>query len=78
MENPTGPIRIPLTPEQQELIGRRSGQFPQVLEVTPDPADPDGCAGSGLRFSWRLSTDSPQQPSEPEGLVAEPPAEPVG
>ena len=73
METPTGPIQIPLTPEQQQVLGRVSGQFPQMLEVTPEP-------GSGLRFSWRLSTgtDSPEQPSEPEGPVAEPPAERLG
>ena len=74
MESPTGPIQIPLTPEQQQVLGRVSGQFAQMLEVTPEPGS------SGLRFSWRLSasTDSPQPPSEPEGLVAEPPAEPLG
>jgi hypothetical protein len=73
MDSPTGPIQIPLTPEQQQVLGRVSGQFPQMLEVTPE-------AGSGFRFSWRLSTatDGPQQQPESAGPVAEPPAEPLG
>ena len=72
MDSPAGPIQIPLTPEQQQALGRVSGQFARVLEVTPEP-------GSGLRFSWRLSTatDGPQQQPESEGSVAEPPAEPL-
>lgn len=52
------PIQIQLTEEQQQLIKRLSGQFAQVLELTPDAAgSPDG-AGRGLQFRWRLSVTS--------------------
>jgi hypothetical protein len=56
MASPIQPIQIPLTDEQQALIRRLSGQFAQVLELTPDPADGASGAGQGLQFRWRLST----------------------
>ena len=52
------PIQIQLTEEQQQLIRRLSGQFAQVLELTPDAADPAGGEGRGLQFRWRLSVAS--------------------
>jgi hypothetical protein len=58
MSSPVQPIQIPLTDEQQALIRRLSGQFAQVLELTPDPADGASGAGRGLQFRWRLSTNS--------------------
>ncbi|HEX3232897.1 MAG TPA: hypothetical protein VHR41_01785 [Gemmatimonadales bacterium] len=58
MEDPVQPIQIPLTDEQQALIKRLSGQFAQVLELVPDPADSAAGAGRGLQFRWRLSTTS--------------------
>ncbi|MFL5496072.1 MAG: hypothetical protein ACJ8DC_16935 [Gemmatimonadales bacterium] len=56
MASPDQLIQIPLTDEQQALIRRLSGQFAQVLELTPDPADGASGAGRGLQFRWRLST----------------------
>jgi hypothetical protein len=56
MASPVQPIQIPLTDEQQALIRRLSGQFAQVLELIPDPADGASGAGRGLQFRWRLST----------------------
>ena len=56
MDSPVQPIQIPLTDEQQALIRRLSGQFAQVLELTPDPADWAAGSGCGLQFRWRLST----------------------
>jgi hypothetical protein len=55
---PMESIQITLTEEQQQLIQRLSGQFAQVLEITPEPADPAAGAGRGLQFRWRLSTNS--------------------
>ena len=56
MDGPSESIQIPLTPEQQQLIQRLSGQFAQMLEITPGPADPTSGEGCGLRFTWRLSS----------------------
>ncbi len=58
MDSPVQPIQIPLTDEQQALIQRLSGQFAQVLELTPDAAYGASGAGRGLQFRWRLSTAS--------------------
>ena len=58
MDGPSESIQIPLTPEQQQLIQRLSGQFAQALELTPEPGDPTGGDGCGLRFRWRLSTNT--------------------
>jgi hypothetical protein len=57
------PIHIPLTPDQQALIQRLSGQHAEVLELTPEADNPAGGAGEGLRFRWRLSlaTGIPRQ-----------------
>lgn len=57
------PIHVPLTPEQQALIARLSGQHAEVLELTPEPGNPTGGTGAGLRFRWRLSvaTGIPRQ-----------------
>jgi hypothetical protein len=56
-------IQVPLTPEQQALIKRLSGQQAEVLELTPEPEDQSRGAGEGLRFRWRLSlaTGIPRQ-----------------
>jgi hypothetical protein len=72
MANPVQPIQIPLTDEQQALIRRLSGQFAQVLELTPDPADGASGAGRGLEFRWRLSTTTgiPRQQWGAEGPSA--------
>jgi len=48
-------IEIPLTPEQQALIHRLSGQHAEILELTPEPQDPASGVGQTLRFRWRLS-----------------------
>lgn len=58
MDDPVEPIQIPLTEEQQQLIQRLSGQFAQVLEITPDAPGAQGGAGRGLQFRWRLSVTS--------------------
>jgi len=57
------PIHVPLTPEQQALIKRLSGQHAEILELTPEPDKPGTGSGSGLRFRWRLSaaTGIPRQ-----------------
>lgn len=63
------PIQVPLTPEQQALIQRLSGQHAEVLELTPEPESPASGAGEGLRFRWRLSvaTGIPRQQWAPDG-----------
>ena len=73
MSGPVQPIQIPLTEEQQQLIKRLSGQFAQVLELTPDSAGGSAGQGQGLQFRWRLSvaTGIPRQQWGPAG---EPPA----
>jgi len=57
------PIHVPLTPEQQALIQRLSGQHAEILELTPEPDNPASGSGEGLRFRWRLSlsTGIPRQ-----------------
>ena len=46
------PVRIVLTPEQQETVRRLSGQQIDAIELTPD----DVKKGEGpLRLLWRLS-----------------------
>jgi len=76
MESSSDPIQIQLTEEQQQLISRMSGQLAQVLELTPEPADPAGGAGCGLQFRWRLSTasGSPRQALGGVEPAADPPA----
>jgi hypothetical protein len=75
MDDPVQPIQIPLTPEQQALIQRLSGQFAQVLELVPDATDKASGAGRGLEFRWRLSVASgiPRQQWGP-GSNSAPPA----
>ena len=76
MENSLDPIQIALTPEQQQLIRKLSGQSAQFLELTPEPADPTAGAGSGLRFRWHLSTATGIPAQQ---LASEPPqVEPQG
>jgi hypothetical protein len=74
VEDPTQPIQIQLTPEQQQLIRRLSGQFAQVLELTPDATGAPAGEGRGLQFRWRLSvaTGIPRQQWGPGG---KPPAD---
>ncbi len=75
MDDPVQPIQIPLTPEQQALIQRLSGQYAQVLELVPDATDKASGAGRGLEFRWRLSVASgiPRQQWGP-GSDSAPPA----
>ena len=56
MSQPSQPIQIPLTPEQQAMIRRLSGQHAEILEITPDAGEPSRGSGESLRFRWRLST----------------------
>ncbi|HTC24235.1 MAG TPA: hypothetical protein VK688_07735 [Gemmatimonadales bacterium] len=58
MSDEPRPIQVPLTPEQQALIRRLSGQHAEILELTPEAGDPSSGAGEGLRFRWRLSLSS--------------------
>jgi hypothetical protein len=58
MAEPSQPIQIPLTAEQQALIQRLSGQYAQVLELVPDETNGAAGAGRGLQFRWRLSVAS--------------------
>lgn len=69
MAEPVESIQIPLTPEQQSLIRRLSGQFAQVLELVPDAAGGASGEGRGLQFRWRLSvaTGIPRQQWGPGG-----------
>ena len=46
------PVRIQLTPEQQEQLHRLSGQRIDAIEVEPDDARK---GGGPLRLLWRLS-----------------------
>jgi hypothetical protein len=57
------PIHVPLTPDQQALIKRLSGQHAEILELTPEAENPAGGTGQTLRFRWRLSltTGIPRQ-----------------
>jgi len=57
MSNPNKPIQLPLTEEQKEIIHRMTGEHPATLELTPDANDPTQLR-SGLKFNWRLPTDS--------------------
>lgn len=57
-EQPNQPIQIPLTREQQEIIKRLSGQFAQLLEITPSSGDAAEGEGRSLQFRWRLSSSS--------------------
>ena len=77
MDGDAQPIQIQLTEEQQQLIKRLSGQFAQVLEITPDAAGASAGEGRGLQFRWRLSVTSgiPRQQWGPGG---QPPANPGG
>jgi hypothetical protein len=78
MDGAAETIQIPLTEEQQQLIRRLSGQFAQVLELTPDASDASAGAGRGLQFRWRLSiaTGIPRQQWGAGGVPAEPPSDP--
>jgi hypothetical protein len=69
MADSVQPIQIPLTPEQQALIQRLSGQYAQMLELVPDETDKTSGAGRGLQFRWRLSETSgiPRQKWGPLG-----------
>lgn len=49
------PVRIVLTPDQQETIRRLSGQHIDAIELTPDDAKK---GGGPLRLLWRLSASS--------------------
>jgi hypothetical protein len=63
MSEPRESIQVRLTPEQQALIQRLSGQHADMLELTPEPNDATTGAGATLRFRWRLSeaTGIPRQ-----------------
>jgi hypothetical protein len=55
MSDESQPIELELTPEQQAIIRRASGQQAKVLQININPDD--GAEGSGriLQFRWRLS-----------------------
>jgi hypothetical protein len=74
MSEPAEPIQIQLTEEQQQLIRRLSGQYAQVLELTPDAADPAAGEGRALQFRWRLSVAS-GIPRQAWGTGAKPPVQ---
>ena len=63
MSDESGPIELELTPEQQAIIRRASGQQAKVLQININPDN--GAEGSGriLQFRWRLSdtTGIPRQ-----------------
>ncbi len=61
-------IELRLTPDQQALIKRLSGQQAQVLRLTLTPGDHTEGAGRALQSRWRLSTVSgiPRQQWGPE------------
>ena len=61
MESSSEPIQIPLTAEQQQQIRGLSGQVAQILELTPEAADPAGGAGRTLQF--RLASLHRHQPA---------------
>ena len=65
MESSSEPIQIPLTGGAEQLIRGLSGQVAQILELTPETADPAGGAGRTLQFRWRLSTATSQPPVDP-------------
>jgi len=69
MDESAQTIQIPLTPEQQEMIRRLSGQFAQMLELVPETGDGASGLGRGLQFRWRLSvaTGIPRQKWGPGG-----------
>jgi len=69
MDESAQTIQIPLTPEQQEMIRRLSGQFAQMLELVPETGDGASGQGRGLQFRWRLSvaTGIPRQKWGPGG-----------
>jgi hypothetical protein len=77
MSQPTEPIQIQLTEEQQQLIRRLSGQFAQVLELTPDATDGTAGTGRGMPFRWRLSvaTGIPRQQWGPGQPAPDPSAD---
>lgn len=64
------PVRIVLTPEQQEALHRLSGQHVDAIEVTPDEVKQ---GGGPLRFLWRLSaaTGIPRQAWTKDGTSEE-------
>jgi hypothetical protein len=49
------PVRIVLTPEQQETVRRLSGQQIDAIELTPGDVKQ---GGGPLRLLWRLSASS--------------------
>jgi hypothetical protein len=62
MPDESEPIELELTPQQQAIIRRASGQQAKVLQIN---IAQDGTEGSGriLQFRWRLSdsTGIPRQ-----------------
>jgi hypothetical protein len=58
MSSDEPPIQLPLTPEQQELIHKITGEHAFVLELIPDPGNTTSGTGRGLRFAWRISVDT--------------------
>ena len=74
MDGNAQPIQIQLTEEQQQQIKRLSGQFAQVLELTPVGE------GRGLQFRWRLSVASgiPRQQWGQGGVAPVAPADAGG
>ncbi|HET7240293.1 MAG TPA: hypothetical protein VFI77_03985 [Gemmatimonadales bacterium] len=52
------PIQLHLTPEQQELIRRLTGEHANVLELALGQGDGSSGTGHGINFNWRISVDS--------------------
>jgi hypothetical protein len=51
-------FELKLTPEQQALIRRHSGQQAQILEHTLNSGNNAEGVGRALQFRWRLSESS--------------------
>lgn len=56
-------IELELTPEQQAVIRRLSGQHANVLQLKMNPEDSSEGTGRSVQFRWRLSdtTGIPRQ-----------------
>lgn len=51
-------IELELTPEQQAVIRRLSGQHANVLQLNLDPGKNGEGTGRSVQFRWRLSETS--------------------
>ena len=51
-------FELELTPEQQAVIRRASGQHANVLQLSLDPGKNGEGSGRSVQFRWRLSETS--------------------